>query len=349
MNSLSFKNLQQGVGLLELMLAISIGLVIIAGALSFFVSNQQTYRLQQAVTSIQSNGQYIVNTLTTDLRMAGYGGCYPDLSSGVENLLNNPTDFPWDLSTPVFGYNDVTTSTLIGSISGMTAGSDVLVLKGMGQSADLSVDSDANTIKIDNDNTTFSDGQILLVTDCNNASLFHADSVTPATGITTLTHTLATMGPGNSTGTMINRFSTDAEVAPLLTRMYYLAVGRNGRSALHLAQLGVTGGTTVTLDSVEIIPDIRNMQFTYGVDTNGDLDVDQYEDASAVLDWSRVISVRIALLIVSNSDFLISEKSSYSFDTGLFTFTKDSTAVTGADRRMKKVFIGSSAIRNRIN
>lgn len=349
MNRVSFKNNQKGVTLLELILAISIGLVIIAGALSFFVSNQQTYRLQKAVSSIQSNGQYIVSTLTSDLRMAGYGGCYPDLSSGVENLLNDQTDLGWNLSAPVLGYNNVTTSASIGGITGMTADSDVLVLKSMGQTADLAVDSDTNTIKIDNDNTAFSDGQILLVTDCINASLFQVDSVTPAASTTTLTHTLAVMIPGNTTDTMNNRFSTDAEVAPLVTLMYYLAEGKNGHSALHLAQLGVTGGTTVTIDALEIIPDIRNMQFVYGVDTNGDLDVDQYQDASAVSDWSRVISVRVALLVVSDSDFITSKKSSYSFDTSGFTFTKDSTATTGADRRMKRVFVGSSAIRNRIN
>ena len=47
----------EGAGLVELLIAMAIGLVLIAGALSVFVNSRNTYRVNQAYARMMENGR----------------------------------------------------------------------------------------------------------------------------------------------------------------------------------------------------------------------------------------------------------------------------------------------------
>ena len=65
---------QTGLSLIELMIALSLGTLLVAGAIRIFMSNTQAFRLQDNVSTAQENGRLALEILLHDLRRAGYGG-----------------------------------------------------------------------------------------------------------------------------------------------------------------------------------------------------------------------------------------------------------------------------------
>lgn len=63
---------QSGLSLVELMIAMVIGLVLLAGLAQVFVTGQSSYGLQEKMGDLQENGRFALHFLQRDLRMAGY-------------------------------------------------------------------------------------------------------------------------------------------------------------------------------------------------------------------------------------------------------------------------------------
>lgn len=332
--------------LIELMIAMLLGLILLAGIIQVFISSKQTYRFQNDLSRIQENGRFALHFLGTGIREGGYSGCYGGLASGVENNLNDSSNFIWGLSNPIQGFNNVASSDTHGTITGFIDGTDVLVLRGMKNSVPINSNPDTASFTVTEANNNFAAGQLLLATDCDQASLFQVSSVATASGITTIQHSTATMTPGNGSVTVNNRYGNTAEIGQLETRMYYLSTGSNGRPALFETTQVVTGGTTITLGGQELIQNVENLQFVYGEDTNADRKTDVYRSAAAVANWNNVVSVRIALLLESEQDNQISNAQSYTFNAGTFYYDQDAIPV-GVNRRIRRVFTGFSALRNR--
>lgn len=61
----------RGFGLIEIMIAMTLSLFLLAGIYQVFLSNKMTYNTQQALSRLQENARYVMHTLTHDLRMAG--------------------------------------------------------------------------------------------------------------------------------------------------------------------------------------------------------------------------------------------------------------------------------------
>ncbi|GAB2584360.1 PilW family protein [Nitrincola alkalisediminis] len=66
---------QKGFSLVELMIALVLGLIIILGVTSVLLSNLQTYSLTQGQSQVQENGRFSLDIIGQDLRMAGGWGC----------------------------------------------------------------------------------------------------------------------------------------------------------------------------------------------------------------------------------------------------------------------------------
>lgn len=70
MISLSYH--QKGLSLIELLIAMLLGLMLTAGALQMMLSSQQIYQATDTLSRIQENGRFALNFLSKDIRMAGY-------------------------------------------------------------------------------------------------------------------------------------------------------------------------------------------------------------------------------------------------------------------------------------
>jgi len=64
-----------GFGLLELMLALAIGLMLLAAASQLFTSAYQTWRLQGTAVRMQEDARLVLLRMAQDIRMAGMFGC----------------------------------------------------------------------------------------------------------------------------------------------------------------------------------------------------------------------------------------------------------------------------------
>jgi type IV pilus assembly protein PilW len=345
---------QQGFSIVEIMIALLLGSLLMGGSIDVLLSNKQTNSLQIALSKIQQDGRTAINLLSTDIRMADYSGCYSDLANGLENTLNNPTSFAWDLSNTVQGFNNVSASFTVsdansgGVISSIVEGTDVLVIKGMADGVPISSNPDNSTFTIAETLNNLNAGEILVVADCEQASMFQASSVASTSGVTTILHAASGITPGNNTATVSNSFGTDAEIARLTSTVYYIKNDASGTAGLFQSSLSVNAsGDTVALEENQLVSNVENMQIQYGVDNDDDQDVDVYQNAAAVTDWAGVISIRLALLMASENDFMIDNAESYSFDDNTFGFIKDDPVGANADHRLRRTFTGFMALRNR--
>jgi len=77
---------EKGFTLIELMIALVLGLILIAGALTVFVSTKQGYRLEQGMTLMQSTGRATLDFLSREISMAGF-----PQSSAIESFVPGET------------------------------------------------------------------------------------------------------------------------------------------------------------------------------------------------------------------------------------------------------------------
>ncbi len=86
-----FNSRQSGFTLLELFIAISLGIVMSLGLIQLFVTARQTYTASNAISSIEENANAAINTLTNVISFAGHQGVAGSLASG-ETFMGCYTD-----------------------------------------------------------------------------------------------------------------------------------------------------------------------------------------------------------------------------------------------------------------
>ncbi|MDQ2696628.1 MAG: prepilin-type N-terminal cleavage/methylation domain-containing protein, partial [Pseudomonadota bacterium] len=69
---------QRGLSLVELMLAMAVGLVLTAGVVGVFASSRATYQIQDDLSRLQESARFVFELLSRDLREAGFVGCNYD-------------------------------------------------------------------------------------------------------------------------------------------------------------------------------------------------------------------------------------------------------------------------------
>ena len=72
MNKLRASDIQNGFSLIELMIAMVLGLILIGGVVNVFLASSQTYRLQEAMFRVQESGRFALDIMLRDLRDAGF-------------------------------------------------------------------------------------------------------------------------------------------------------------------------------------------------------------------------------------------------------------------------------------
>jgi type IV pilus assembly protein PilW len=73
--------LNRGFSLVELMVALVITLILLAGIGQIFLSSKKSFTIQDSLGRMQENGRYAMETLTQDVRRAGFWGGNPDITT----------------------------------------------------------------------------------------------------------------------------------------------------------------------------------------------------------------------------------------------------------------------------
>ena len=97
---------QKGFSVLELMVALGLGLLVVAGIVQLFVGNSRTYEIVNAQARLQENARFAFEFISRPARMAGYYGCAPELNNMVSQLNGIWENTPeYDITQPVDGWN----------------------------------------------------------------------------------------------------------------------------------------------------------------------------------------------------------------------------------------------------
>ncbi|EXE97941.1 prepilin-type N-terminal cleavage/methylation domain protein [Acinetobacter sp. 1592897] len=73
----SFLEKQQGFTLIELMVALALGLILVAAATQLFIGGILSSRLQKANAEIQDSGIFGLDYIIRDIRLVNYGNIRP--------------------------------------------------------------------------------------------------------------------------------------------------------------------------------------------------------------------------------------------------------------------------------
>src|SRR3569832_2304975 len=252
---------QQGLTLVELMVAITLGLIVTAGIIQVFVGSKKTYSVEESLSRLQESGRLALEFLSNDLRMTSYWGCQP-YAANVTNLLNSAG----------IGYINYVGQPLTGTEGG--ANPDSITLRGADGSTALPLlpnnganydISTAAALKVATG--TFSSGDKVLVSNCKFGDIFQ---VTDASG-GLLRHITGSGSPGNNSANLTTGYGADASVYFMKEVIYTIATGSDGQPALFRSTNGV---------NQEVVSDDTDMQNLYGEETNGDRSVERYVPAN---------------------------------------------------------------------
>lgn len=90
---------QNGLSLIELMVALVIGLVLMIGVLQVFLASRQTYATNEAMSRLQENGRFALDYISNSARHAGYTNPRTRLEKGISidslagSTCNNQSGF----------------------------------------------------------------------------------------------------------------------------------------------------------------------------------------------------------------------------------------------------------------
>jgi type IV pilus assembly protein PilW len=325
---------QRGLTLIELMIALTLGMLLLGIIIAILMGSRQTYRVNEATSRMQDNARYAFQVLSRDIRGAGYFGC---IGSDVTptNTLNSPTDFLYNFVIPIQGYEATSTSAWTpapdGSITSPLGGADIIVIRGVEGSGAKVVShasgvADLNVAKP----SGLAAGDVVLVSDCLAAAIFQITGIGGGL-FDSVGHAAGAGAPGNATNDLGKDY-TGGEILKIATRVYYVRTNADGRPALY-RKAGAAAAE-------EVVEGVENMQIQYGVDTNGDLTADEYRkaDAVTVADWPKVVSARVSLLMQTIDNNVASQAQPYTYN---------GATTTPTDRRLRQVYSTVIALRNR--
>ena len=135
-----------------------------------------------------------------------------------------------------------------------------------------------------------------------------------------------------------------SEVARLEAVAFYVGRGETNAPSLFQLRSQRTGATTSQFVAEELVEGIDTMQVRYGLDTDNDRQVNVWQTANLVAaanDWPRVLSVEITLLARSTEEYG-TESDAVIYNVGGMRFDPID------DRRLRKVFTTTMALRNRL-
>ena len=307
---------QRGFSLVELMIALVLGLVLFAGVGHLVLASSRSWALQDELRRLRENGRLALDILGQSISTTAYTGC--PAQANLANALHSDTD-----NRQWMVHFDK-------GILGIPAGSSVR------QQLDSNADSEAIvTHRIDRDQTmmvashdsatatlttigshSYDQGDLLALTtaDCSQLSVFSAGDGTSGSHVF---HPASNGTLANCTSQLQGRFNChtstlDAEaidhvssaLAPVESYAFYLRESNNMPTLYRKLAGEYRSGNSISAEA--LIEGIEHLSARYGVDSDGDGVVNQYLGVSELSpysnEWQSVVSVRLELVARSFSE-----------------------------------------------
>ena len=365
-----------GLTLVELLVAITLGAIILSGAVTLFVNNRDSYKSTNELSRLHETARYALGMMVSDIRVAGYFGC-ADRGDAVALNVAAAAGQLWDfnLNSDVgaiipaiegfesdFPLNDFMPSGFDVTVGNDGAGGDILANTDAitlryiaGSMADVApangtldyrvtanvLNGTGSTVTVDS-TAGFALNQVAAIADCGGTDIFRI-SATPT----------ATTVQANAVSRGYNAISLPM-IAPYVGVRYY--IGDNGRGpggeaypSLYrtIIRPDSTPGVALSESRQELFEGVENMQILYGVDTSGNGVPDRYVPsgvsplgaADPAGNWANLVSVRIAILVRTIDQ--------YGRDADMNVYQVNNITVDRpGDNRRRRVFTTTTKVRN---
>ena len=345
---------QLGLSLLEVMISLTIGFLIVAAVGYLYLGSRQSFRTQDNLTTIQENARYALETMSHDIRMAGYMGC------GNLNLIT-----PNVISNSLIGVtlNVGTALQVFPTGAGWVApagltitakpNTDILrIYEAAGGGANVTgsnLTATNSNLQIGGNPYNFVAGQVLIVSDCQYADIFTANNVSNTGGNVTIAQAKAqnqnqflSRNYGVSSPAFVYVFTQNDYLIGCPTASY-----SGGNCSVPWALYRIPNNGTAQ----PLISNVEKVAYQLGVDTSGTTPparvVGAYQSPSTVAaanNWNNVLSVQVHLLLVGGASN--DSNSNVTMTSQHYTF--NGAAYTAPDRRMYQEAVTTVAIRNRL-
>ncbi|WP_417536844.1 PilW family protein [Methylophaga sp.] len=358
-------NHQQGLSIVELMIALLLGSILIAGIFQVFMANSQAFRMTEAIARSQEYGRIAADILSAEARGAGYFGCNSE--SVTNNLAIDPSDpdyddYHWDIATAVSSASALRPAAAI-------AGTDFVYFSGMGSggleiAATQPPTSASTRVKSRSGKgpaTFISDGDIIAISDCQGTDIVQVTNINGDDDdleVTMVTNSGKTHTPGNdftnnicsNTGNanagnncLSHNYVEGAQILKPYDRTYFIGTSpTTGESALMMQEL--VAGAVRTHEMVEGVVD---MQIQYGLSAEKTQPVSRWEDSDSLGagDWGQIRAVRVSLLVRAGSSNVFDEKTSLCYPS--WSDCSAGNNYTAADNRMYRDYSFTTNVRNK--
>ncbi len=285
------RRMQRGLSLVELMVALTIGVFLLAGAISVFGKTRDLHRTNDATARLQETARYAMSTIEADLRMANSWGLMTT-ADAVDNsprldVANPPAiaagyTLPAELNpylgainqcgamwaVKLFAYveaNNDNYGYACAEFGAAVPGSDQLTIRR------------ASTQVIDVAALGASAGQIKLQSSRLRGTLF-ASGATP-----------------------VDFSPPTSESRALIANGYYVDQNsdeRPGTPSLRRKQLDVDGVGATIMRDLQIVPGVEDLQVEFGADFNDDQNADYFVQPNVAIPvGDQIVAVRVWLLV----------------------------------------------------
>ncbi len=278
----------RGFSLVELLVAMVVGLIIVTGAFSLHVASRKTQAVNEMQMDMVADARFAIELIAYDLRHAGmWGGTNKNglidckstnpctvKSSGGETLPDATVTGDcasgryFDLSQPVFATNNANPfgGTCIDStVEKYQAGTDVLEIHYADSNVTASVDLRGSQVYV---RSNFINGRVFVGTTEPVLDSFDSNALTQNHALYSHTYYISTFTDDPTDG------------IPSLRRVAL----RN----------------STTMENQLLVSGVSDLQVQFGEDLTGDQLVDRYVNPDAVTDWSAVFSAKIWLVMRSD-------------------------------------------------
>jgi type IV pilus assembly protein PilW len=301
----------RGFSLVELMIAIVLGFLVVAGVINLFLANNKAFQQQSGNNYLQENLRIASDRISWSLRMSDFwggatGGGSVQLSTTASGKVtaNGNCNGSWATALnaaagggAVYGYSGAAAvptalgATCIGGAANYVAGSDVLVVRYAYPQVLSPGPAVANVTPAESSTISGEPSQIfVLATSDGTAQLFPGSTVPPTTSDTFTRYAypyqidMFYLRPCSVpvTGTTCSAAADGGAPLPTLMRMHLL--------------------TTGVFESDPVIDGVEQLNFEYAVSTTLTDILPQYYTAAQVTangTWANVVAVRVTVVAVN--------------------------------------------------
>lgn len=303
----------RGFTLIELMVGLTLGMVLILAATTFFLSNSSALQSGKVISAQQNDARHAIGVIKRSLQESGFRNLTAGnvTTTGVISSVTNDcaASFAINLTQPVFGTDDANAfgATCVPTAMYSASGGDVLALRSLSQDP-VNLPVGTTSIYI---NAGYGQGIIFSPASVTTT----VPSVVPPSAVHQLESDIFFVG----------KYSVSSTENPQIPALYRV---RLGDGPAYLAPELVA-------------PGIDSLQVQYGIDSAGGKT--QFVDAGAVTNWDQVKSVRVWLL----SRSLVLDPG-YNPGTRTFTLGTKDIQIAPADRYRREMYSVTVALRNNL-